>query len=160
MAAVVQERIVVENPGGRANGPGPGRLVGVDMAHRTAPNVVAAEATEPLDIETMRETIDLLLDPDAAPDALPPVGDELETLTATVRGHIELLIPEVEAVAERIPPTSVIARHAVLTCVWEARSRLEAEPSPRFGGPAGHARRLARALNALCNHYEDVRERA
>src|SRR5207253_1655496 len=94
-----------------------------------------------------------LLDPDAVPEALPPSEAELETLTATVRGHIEVLAPEVEAAARKLKPGS-IAKFTLLECVWEARSRLEAKPSHRFGGPAGYARRLARALNALCDHYE------
>jgi hypothetical protein len=106
----------------------------------------------------MRETVNRLLDPEAVPGALPPRDAELETLTATVRGHIELLAPEVETAAERL--TGVITRHGVLACVWEARSRLEAKPTPRFGGPAGYARRLARALNALCDHYEALNGRA
>lgn len=102
----------------------------------------------------MRETVDRLLDPDAVPGTLPPSEAELDTLTATVRGHLELLAPEVEAAAEKM--VSVIARHGVLACVWEARSRLAAEPSRRFGGPLGNARRLARVLNALCDHYEQL----
>lgn len=101
----------------------------------------------------MRETVSRLLDPDAVPEALPPAAGELETLTATLRGHVELLAPEVEAAARTLKPGS-IARYTVLGCVWEARSRLEAEPNPRFGGALGYARRLARALNALCDHYE------
>jgi hypothetical protein len=102
----------------------------------------------------MRETVNRLLDPDAVPQALPPSEAELETLTATVRGHIEVLAPEVEAVARQQLKPGSIAKFTLLECVWEARSRLEAEPIQRFGGPPGYARRLARALNVLCDHYE------
>ncbi|MGW4021609.1 DUF6415 family natural product biosynthesis protein [Streptomyces sp. NPDC005009] len=111
--------------------------------------------TTPVDTATMRDTVNRLLDPDAVSEALPPTGDELQTLTETVRGHIELLAPEVEAAARKLKPGS-IHRYTVLGCVWEARSRLEAQPSPRFGGAPGYARRLARALNALCDHYETL----
>ena len=54
------------------------------MAHRTAPPPDLAELTEsPPDIATMRATVDRLLDPDAAPEALPPAGAELETFGTT-----------------------------------------------------------------------------
>lgn len=111
--------------------------------------------TTPVDTATMRDTVNRLLDPDAVPEALPPTGDELHPLTETVRGHIELLAPEVEAAAQKLKPDS-IHRYTVLGCVWEARSRLETQPSLRFGGAPGYARRLARALNALCDHYETL----
>lgn len=111
--------------------------------------------TTPVGLATMREVVNRLLDPDAAPEALPPTGDELQTLTALVRGHLELLVPEVEAAARKLEPDSV-HRYTALGCVWEARSRLETQPSPRYGGAPGYARRLARALNALCNHYETL----
>ncbi|MFI1420262.1 DUF6415 family natural product biosynthesis protein [Streptomyces sp. NPDC020731] len=109
--------------------------------------------TTPVDTATMRDIVNRLLDPDAVPEALPPTGDELRTLTETVRGHLALLAPEVETAAWKLKSDSV-HRYTVLGCVWEARSRLEAQPSPRFGGAPGYARRLARALNALCDHYE------
>lgn len=111
--------------------------------------------TTPVDIATMRDTVNRLLDPDAVPEALPPTGDEPQALTALVRGHIEVLAPEVEAAARTLKPGST-RRCTTLGCVWEARSRLEAQPSPRFGGAPGYARRLARTLSALCDHYETL----
>lgn len=111
--------------------------------------------TKPVDLATMRDTVTRLLDPDAVPEALPPTGDELRMLTETVRGHIEELVPAVEAEARKLKPGS-IHRYTVLGCVWEARSRLEAQPSPRFGGAPGYACRLARALTALCDHHETL----
>ncbi|WP_405615959.1 DUF6415 family natural product biosynthesis protein [Streptomyces sp. NBC_00076] len=103
----------------------------------------------------MREIVNRLLDPDAAPDAaLPPGADEVATLTLQLRGHLQLLAPEVETAARKLKPG--VHRRTVLGYVWEANSRLEAEPSTRYGGPVGHARRLARVLNALCDHHEDL----
>lgn len=101
----------------------------------------------------MRETAAILLDPDAA--ALAPAPADLDTLMLRMRGHLELLAPEVAQAAERLDEGS-IPRYTALGCVWEARSRLEAEPSPRTGGAVGHARRLARVLNALCDQYEKL----
>lgn len=109
----------------------------------------------PLDIATMRTAIDRLLDPDAAPDVLPPTGDELETLTRQIRGHMELLAPEVEQAAEKLSKES-IPRYCALACVGEARRRLADTPRPAPGGAAAYARRLARSLNALCDHFEHL----
>jgi hypothetical protein len=110
----------------------------------------------PPDIATMRAVVDRLLDPDAAPDVLPPAPDEVDTLTVQLRGHLELLLPEVEETASRLPRSN-IPRYCALACVGEARERLRTGPSSRFGGPAGHARRLARTLNALLDHWEALR---
>ncbi|MDQ0993124.1 DUF6415 family natural product biosynthesis protein [Streptomyces sp. V3I7] len=106
----------------------------------------------------MRETVRILLDPDAVPEVLPPSDAEIESLTRTVRRHLELLIPEVEATVRRLGKES-IPRYCALACVGDARRRLNSEPSRRYGGVAGHARRLARALDALCDHYEKVGNR-
>ena len=113
--------------------------------------------TRPPDVATMRAVIDRLLDPGALPEALPLAPGELETLTLQLRGHLELLVPEVEERAKRLPRES-IPRFCVLACLGEARERLRAVPTPRFGGPAGHARRLARTLNAVCDHWENLAE--
>lgn len=113
----------------------------------------AANTTAPLDLATMREAVDRLLDPDAVPHALPPVGDELPTLTLQIKGHLHLLIPELEQAAEKLPPGSV-RRYTLRQILWEARSRLEAEPSSRYGGALGYTRRLARVLNMLCDQFE------
>ncbi|MFI5976985.1 DUF6415 family natural product biosynthesis protein [Streptomyces sp. NPDC051452] len=113
----------------------------------------------PVDVRTMRETARLLLGPDAAPDGLPPSAGELEVLALALRGHLALLIPEVEQAAERVGRGSV-AGYGALSCAWEARSRLEAQPGRRYGGAVGHARRLARVLNLLCDQYESLTGRA
>ena len=108
---------------------------------------------DPPDIKTMRDVIDRLLDPDAVPQTLPPVPGELETLTLQLRGHLALMLPEVRQTAEQLPRES-IPRYCALISVVEARERLRAEPTRRYGGAVGHARRLARTLNALCDHWE------
>ncbi|MGW7722199.1 DUF6415 family natural product biosynthesis protein [Streptomyces canus] len=107
----------------------------------------------PPDLDTMREIVDRLLDPHAVPGTLPPEPGELETITLQLRGHLALLLPEVEDTAKRLPRQS-IPRYCALACIGEARERLRSEPTRRYGGPAGHARRLARTLNALCDHWE------
>lgn len=113
------------------------------------------EDRDPLDIATMRTVVERLLDPDAVPKTLPPAHAEIETLTLQLRGHLELLLPEVEETADRLPRSS-IPRYCALACAGEARERLRTGPSSRFGGPTGHARRLARTLNALLDHWETL----
>ncbi|MHB9864127.1 DUF6415 family natural product biosynthesis protein [Streptomyces sp. YIM S03343] len=110
-------------------------------------------AVHPLDLTVMRETAQLLLRPHEAPDILPPAVRELDVLTGTIRGHLALLVPEVETAARKLQKGS-IPRYTALGCVWEARSRMESEPSTRTGGAAAHARRMARVLVDLCDKYE------
>ncbi|MCT9107937.1 DUF6415 family natural product biosynthesis protein [Streptomyces mirabilis] len=117
--------------------------------------VEAASDTLPPDIETMREAASRLLDPDAVPEALPPVGEELAALTLQIKGHLELIAPEVRQAATKLPKDS-IPRYCALGCVGEARDRLRALPSPAPGGDVAYARRLARVLNALCDHFENL----
>ncbi|MCW7942916.1 hypothetical protein AAW14_12390 [Streptomyces hygroscopicus] len=117
--------------------------------------VEAGSQTEAPDIETMRETVNRLLEPDAVPEALPPAADELGTLTLLLREHLDLLMPQVEQRAKRLPKDSV-TRFCAFACLGEARDRLRATPSSAPGGDVAYGRRLARVLNALCDHYENV----
>ncbi|MFB7494325.1 DUF6415 family natural product biosynthesis protein [Streptomyces sp. NPDC056161] len=132
------------------------RTANMDRSTDTDPVSVAAvsgSTTSPPDITAMRQTTALLLGPNGGTGELPPIPADLDTLTATLHNHLEQLIPEVERQAGRLPEDS-IPRHCALACVGEARRRLQAGPSPRYGGNAGNARRLARVLHALCGHYE------
>ncbi|MFF3878991.1 DUF6415 family natural product biosynthesis protein [Streptomyces sp. NPDC001978] len=103
------------------------------------------------DIETMRQTVGRLLPPDDPA----PTGEDLATLISVLRGHMELLMPEVHAAAVRLPKDDV-PRYCALACIGEAELRLKAKPSPASGGDIAYARRLARSLAALCDHYETV----
>jgi len=126
------------------------------MAHRTAPAPAGAEQDQtPPDLETMRITVNRLLDPDAVAEALPPAADELDTLTLQLRGHLQLLMPEVEQAAQRLSKES-IPRYCARACLGEARMKLALEPQPGLSAGVAHARRLARVLNALCDHYESL----
>ncbi|MGW7498571.1 DUF6415 family natural product biosynthesis protein [Streptomyces luteogriseus] len=114
-------------------------------------------ALAPPDLEMMRESAGIALGPVSAPEAVPPAGEELDTLTAALRGHIELLAPEVEQAAGRLPENSP-TRACALACVGEARGKLRA---PELGfvmrtGGVMYTRRLARVLAALCDHYDIV----
>lgn len=115
-----------------------------------------ADATEhepppPLDVETMRECTRSLL----VEGASIPSGDELETLALQLRGHIMVAIPEVEAAAARLGEADV-PRACALAGVREARVRLDLEAEPTRSGEIAHIQRLARSVNALCDHYESL----
>lgn len=101
----------------------------------------------------MRESVRILL----ATDAEPPALDELDTLTLTLtlRGHIQLLIPEVEDAAAR-EPTDSIPRYCALACIGEARNKLRVANGGTLPIQLSMARNLARVVNALCDHHENL----
>jgi hypothetical protein len=90
-----------------------------------------------------------------AEDSEPPTAEELDTLTLLLRGHVMVAVPDVETLAQGLSEDDV-PRACALACVGEARMRLNLEPG--HGLPAGiaHAQRLARSVNALCDHYENL----
>ncbi|WP_327229700.1 DUF6415 family natural product biosynthesis protein [Streptomyces murinus] len=96
----------------------------------------------PVDIARMRQTVSLLLGPEDQPNALPPAPKDLDTLTLALRGHLELLIPEVGKEAERLPKDSV-ARYCASACIGEACGKLQTRPAPRADGEVEYARSLA-----------------
>ncbi|MGW5134221.1 DUF6415 family natural product biosynthesis protein [Streptomyces sp. NPDC004135] len=110
-----------------------------------------------LNVASMRESAHRVLGPDSAPDAMPPAGEELQTLTTALRRHIDQLAPEVEQAARRLPE-SAPTRTAALACAREACGKLRAAELGYAGlaGSVMYARRLARVLAALCDHYEIV----
>ncbi|MGW9029327.1 DUF6415 family natural product biosynthesis protein [Streptomyces sp. NPDC055722] len=119
----------------------------------------AAQDTAPLDLATMRQAVYRLLDPDGVPEALPPVGEELATLTLQIKGHLQLLMPAVQELTLQLPKDS-IPRYCALACLGEASDRLSALASPTPDREVVYARRLARTLNALCDHFEKLGESA
>ncbi|MBQ1090646.1 DUF6415 family natural product biosynthesis protein [Streptomyces sp. B93] len=106
-----------------------------------------------MDVETMRATARRLL----ADTAEPPSPEDLETLTLQLRGHIMVAIPEVEAARHRLPKDDIPGACA-LACVGEARLRLGTTPhNDTLPARIAHAQRLARIVNALCDHHENLR---
>ncbi|WP_406436573.1 DUF6415 family natural product biosynthesis protein [Streptomyces sp. NBC_01613] len=117
------------------------------------PTPTTMPATQPVDIDTMRHSISRLL----SPDAQPPASKALATLHSLLRGHMQLLIPEVEQAALQRDKDDV-PRYCALVCVGEARGKLRVPARPGEHGTLVHARRLARRLTALCDHYEALTE--
>jgi hypothetical protein len=105
----------------------------------------------PLDTTLMRAAARRLL----AEDAESPSDEELDTLTLQLRGHLMLAIPVVEALADRLPEDDV-PRACAHAGVMEARTRLGLEPRQALPARIAHAQRLARSVNALCDHYENL----
>ncbi|MFC3351994.1 DUF6415 family natural product biosynthesis protein, partial [Streptomyces echinoruber] len=88
----------------------------------TAQPPTAAEPRQaPPDIDTMRATARRVFAAGLSADDLS--ADDLDTLVPALRGHVRLLIPEVQQAAERTPTDSV-QRHCALACVGDARGKL------------------------------------
>ncbi|MEV6758481.1 DUF6415 family natural product biosynthesis protein [Streptomyces sp. NPDC051214] len=124
------------------------------MAHRTATSRSTGHPGSgpiPLDVATMRATARRLV----GEDADVPTPEELDTLTLTLRGHIMLTIPEVESAAWKLSEDD-IPRACALACIGEARMKLGTEPRPGLPAGIAHAQRLARVLNALVDHSENL----
>ncbi|MFJ6666664.1 MULTISPECIES: DUF6415 family natural product biosynthesis protein [unclassified Streptomyces] len=109
--------------------------------------------TAPVDTITMRETVARALGSEGETDAPPPTPENLDILIGQLRGHLELLIPEVEQMLARLPKDGT-ARYCAGACAGEARGKLQARPAPRADGELEYARRLARVLRALLDHFE------
>jgi hypothetical protein len=107
--------------------------------------------TAPLDIATMRVAARALL----AEDAELPSEDELETLTLQLRGHLMPALAVVEALADRLPEDDA-PRACANVAVMEARTRLTVAPGRTLPARVAHAQRLARSVNTLCDHYENL----
>jgi hypothetical protein len=103
------------------------------------------------DLEVVRAAARRLL----ADDAELPTDEELDTLTLQLRGHIMLAVPVVDELADRFPEDDV-PRACAHAAVMEARTRLSVEPRQHLPARIAHAQRLARSVNALCDHYENL----
>ncbi|MEU6224756.1 DUF6415 family natural product biosynthesis protein [Streptomyces sp. NPDC047042] len=113
---------------------------------------MTANASLPVDIEIMRASAGRLL----APDATVPSAQELETLMLMLKGHLALVIPEVERAAAGPDDDYDLARVCAWTAVTESRRKLRIEPRPSLSSHIAYARRLSRSLKALCDHYETL----
>ncbi|MFI9772082.1 DUF6415 family natural product biosynthesis protein [Streptomyces sp. NPDC052415] len=111
----------------------------------------AARSALSVDVVTMRASVAQVLPPDVTPTD----REALDTLTGMLRGHMQLLIPEIEQAATVLPADDV-PRYVALACVREARDKLDARPGLMPSDADVHVRRLARSLLALCDHYETL----
>ncbi|MBT2420584.1 hypothetical protein J7F01_40380 [Streptomyces sp. ISL-22] len=112
----------------------------------TRPPTTAEQA--PPDLQTMRASASRALT-----EALPE--SELDTLALTLRGHMQVLIPEVETAAARQPKDS-IPRYCALACVGEARRKLRIGDGCTLPARVAVAQKLARSVSALCDHFENL----
>lgn len=123
------------------------------MNQGTAPKAPPADQADPrpLDIATMRDSANRML----ANSAPLPSYDDLQTVILLLRGHLMLLVPEVEVLASRLPDDDVLGKVA-RAGVSEARRHLDELPSSNLPRAVGHAQRLARSVEALCTHVENL----
>lgn len=99
----------------------------------------------------MRAAIQRLL----GADAQLPTHDELVTMTLQLRGHIVLLIPEIEDWARALP-TSETVREAAMAGVGEAQRILSATPNPGLVSEVKCAQSLARSVKALLTQLDSL----
>ncbi|WP_162468829.1 DUF6415 family natural product biosynthesis protein, partial [Streptomyces adustus] len=107
-------------------------------------------ATHHADLPAIRRNIGLLL---PHHQTLPLTDGELTALTDFLRTQTRLLITQVEQAAT-LRPADDVPRYIALACTTKAHNRLRAQPGPGRHDLLVHARRLARALAALCDHHE------
>ncbi|MEU0373102.1 DUF6415 family natural product biosynthesis protein [Streptomyces sp. NPDC006283] len=91
------------------------------MQQRTRPQPSAARESEdprPVDLETMRDTARRLLNLGEAP----PLREDLDKLTAKLRGHVQLLVPEIRALLRTKPAND--------HCSFDRRASRRAPPRP------------------------------
>ncbi|MGW1728960.1 DUF6415 family natural product biosynthesis protein [Streptomyces sp. NPDC002306] len=112
------------------------------------------DTTHHADLPVIRWNIGLLL-PHHQP--LPLTDDELAALTDFLHENTRRLITQVEYAAARRPADDV-PRYIALACTAKARNRLRARPAPDRHSLLVYARRLARALAALCDHHDALAE--
>ncbi|MGW5475421.1 DUF6415 family natural product biosynthesis protein [Streptomyces sp. NPDC004008] len=116
------------------------------------PSTVEQAAPYPPDVATIRRHALRLI----GPESPTPWPEELETLNALLRGHLQLLIPEVQRMATPLPAHD-IPRACAMACIGEARIRLRIGwPEDSSAVRLATARKLARSVNALCDHYENL----
>ncbi|WDO05532.1 DUF6415 family natural product biosynthesis protein [Streptomyces murinus] len=120
----------------------------------SAPAKQAASA-ERVDTAIMRQNVSMALGPEDQAAAPPPAPEEIDTLIFMLRDHLVQLIPEVEKKLGQLPRESS-GRYCASACVGEARGKLQACPARGPDGEVEYARRLARVLRALLDHFEDA----
>ncbi|MEU0787773.1 DUF6415 family natural product biosynthesis protein [Streptomyces sp. NPDC006173] len=116
------------------------------------PTAIGAETgAGAVDVLVMRQTIARVLPP---AEELPP-GLDIDSVIGAIRGHMELIVPEIESKALALDKND-IPRFCALACVGEAHGKLRARAGHGAHAALVFARKLARSLAALCDHYETL----
>ncbi|MET8507545.1 DUF6415 family natural product biosynthesis protein [Streptomyces sp. NPDC004787] len=99
----------------------------------------------------MRETARRVLETQGAPSSM----EELDLLIRTMRGHIELLVPEISTLVAAAPPgdgPAICARIGAAEAVRRLRRTRGFDPD----GVKRHATKLALSVLSLCDHSETL----
>lgn len=106
-------------------------------------------ASRPIDTAVLRaDTAEIL-----GPEPVLPRYERVQHLAFTYRGSILLLIPIVEKLSYGLDGDDIRGRCA-LAGIGEARRRLDEIEAVGLAGEVRRAQRLARAVLALCDHYD------
>lgn len=139
-------------PGSRANGPGSGRLDGVDMPENTQTEGETNTPTAaPPDIAAMRADAAQMI----GEDVQLPRWETVQQSNALYYRHLLQLIPAVEYLIIRLPKDDVPAAVA-RAGVGEAKRRMGEIEAVGLVGEVERVQRLARSVIALCDHYENL----
>ncbi|MGW4876523.1 DUF6415 family natural product biosynthesis protein [Streptomyces sp. NPDC004262] len=113
--------------------------------------VAEGRVQDPPDIATMRATVKRALSL-----AAPPTAMDITLLLGQLRGHLEVMLEEVEPLA--VMHADTMPGALALACLAEGRRKLEAgaQVRPAVSSRLAYARRLARVLDALCSHHRNL----
>lgn len=115
------------------------------------PGVAIAHQVPQVDLTALRTATRDLLTKDAG-----LASDEvLERRILQLREHLALVVPVVEELANGFPEDDV-PRACAHAAAMQARTRLAVAPGRSRSARLAHAQRLARSVNALCDHYENL----
>lgn len=102
----------------------------------------------PLDVLTMQETARRVL--------LERLSiEEVEVAAITMRGHIQLLVADLQSIVRTSRPEDGEAQVA-LVGVMEAQRRLTTQPGYGHDAFRRHAKKLAMSVVSLCSHYDTL----
>ncbi|MEU8906944.1 DUF6415 family natural product biosynthesis protein [Streptomyces mirabilis] len=105
----------------------------------------------PIDTAVLRaDTAEIL-----GPEPVLPRYERVQQLAFTYRGSILLLIPIVEKLSHDLPGDDIRGRCA-LAGIGEARRRINEIEAVGLAGEVRRGQRLARAVLALCDHYDTL----
>ncbi|MFF2515583.1 DUF6415 family natural product biosynthesis protein [Streptomyces sp. NPDC058086] len=108
-------------------------------------------ASRPIDTAVLRaDTAEIL-----GPEPVLPRYERVQHLAFTYRGSILQLIPIVEKLSHDLPGDDIRGRCA-LAGIGESRRRLDEIEAVGLAGEVRRAQRLARAVLALCDHYDTL----
>ena len=124
------------------------------MQQHTTPQISTTDGgrdPRPVDISAMRDMARRVL----ALGEATPLLEDLERLTEILRGHVQLLVPEIRALI-RTQSSGDLHAGIAQVGVDEAWRRLHTTRGFGPGAAYRHAKKVALSVCSLCDHYEHL----